>query len=566
MSRVTNLLLAGLLWAGLLLASTAALSARQPVHAKHAMVVTREPHATDVGVKVLQGGGNAVDAAVAVAFALAVTHPSAGNLGGGGFMLVRLADGTSTFIDFRERGPISASRNMYLDPATGQATRDSQLGYRASGVPGTVRGMELAHAKYGKAAWKALVQPAVELASAGFPVSWGLSQALRGKITSEKLAQFPESKRIFLRGGAFYEVGETLKQPELAATLARIRDTGARDFYEGETARLLAADMAAHGGEITLEDLKQYKAIERKALEGTYKGYGVITAPPPSSGGIGILQMMGMLALTDYSKGGAGSASSLHYEAEVMRRYFADRAEWLGDPDFVKVPTKGLVNAEYLRKRAESVQPGKATPSGEIKQGDPAPYESLETTHYSIVDEAGNAVSVTYTLNGGYGSGVTATGLGFLLNNEMDDFAAVPGKPNLFGLIQGEANAVAPHKTPLSSMTPTIVTKDGKLYMVLGSPGGPTIINAVLEVMLNVIDFGMNMQQAVDQPRIHHQWMPDLISAENTLSPDTIALLQQFGHTVKTTNSIAEVAAIRIFGEWLEGAPDGRTEATAKGY
>ena len=555
-----------LLWAGLLLVSTAALSARQPVHAKHAMVVTREPHATDVGVKVLQGGGNAVDAAVAVAFALAVTHPSAGNLGGGGFMLVRLADGTSTFIDFRERGPISASRNMYLDPATGQATRESQLGYRASGVPGTVRGMELAHAKYGKTAWKALVQPSVELASEGFPVSWGLSQALRGKITSEKLAQFPESKRIFLRDGAFYEVGETLKQPELAATLARIRDTGARDFYEGETARLLAADMAAHGGEITLEDLKQYKAIERKALEGNYKGYGVITAPPPSSGGIGILQMMGMLALTDYSKGGAGSASSLHYEAEVMRRYFADRAEWLGDPDFVKVPTKSLVNAEYLRKRAESVQPGKATPSGAIKQGDPAPYESLETTHYSIVDEAGNAVSVTYTLNGGYGSGVTATGLGFLLNNEMDDFAAVPGKPNLFGLIQGEANAVAPHKTPLSSMTPTIVTKDGKLYMVLGSPGGPTIINAVLEVILNVIDFGMNIQQAVDQPRIHHQWMPDLISAENTISPDTIALLQQFGHTVKTTNSIAEVAAIRIFGEWLEGAPDGRTEATAKGY
>lgn len=550
----------------LLVASAAAVLARQPLHAKHAMVVTRETHATDVGVKVLQGGGNAVDAAVAVAFALAVTHPSAGNLGGGGFMLVRLADGTSTFIDFRERGPISASRNMYLDPATGLATKDSQLGYRASGVPGTVRGMELAHAKYGKTAWKELVQPAVALAADGFPVSWGLSQALRGKVTSEKLAQFPESKRIFLKDGAFYEFGEILKQPELAATLARIRDTGAKDFYEGETARLLAADMAAHGGEISLEDLKQYKAIERKALEGTYKGYGVITAPPPSSGGIGILQMMGMLSGTDYAKGGAGSASSLHYEAEAMRRYFADRAEWLGDPDFVKVPTKGLVNAEYLRKRGESIQPGKATPSADVKQGDPGPYESLETTHYSIVDEAGNAVSVTYTLNGSYGSGVTATGLGFLLNNEMDDFAAAPGKPNLFGLIQGEANAVAPHKTPLSSMTPTIVTKDGKLYMVLGSPGGPTIINAVLEVILNVIDFGMNMQQAVDQPRIHHQWMPDSISAENTISPDTIALLQQFGHTVKTTNSIAEVAAIRVFGEWLEGAPDGRTEATAKGY
>ena len=540
--------------------------ARQPVHAKHAMVVTRETHATDVGVSVLQSGGNAVDAAVAVAFALAVTHPSAGNLGGGGFMLVRLADGTTNFIDFRERAPLSAFRNMYLDQATGQATKDSQLGYRASGVPGTVRGMELAHAKYGRKAWKELVQPAVALAADGFPVSWGLSQTLRGKVTSEKLAQFPESKRIFLKDGAFYEFGETLKQPELAKTLERIRDLGAKDFYEGETARLLAADMAAHGGEIRLADLQQYKAIERKPMEGSYKGYGVITAPPPSSGGIGILQMMGMLALTDYSKGGAGSASSLHYEAEAMRRYFADRSEFLGDADFVKVPVKGLLNADYIRKRAETIQAGKATPSTEILRGDATAYESLETTHYSIVDEAGNAVAVTYTLNSGYGSGVTATGLGFLLNNEMDDFAAEPGKANLYGLIQGENNAIAPRKTPLSAMTPTIVTKDGKLYMVVGSPGGPTIINAVMEVILNVIDFGMNMQQAVDQPRIHHQWMPDSISAESTLSPDTIALLQQFGHTVKTTNSIAEVAAIRVFGEWLEGAPDGRTEATAKGY
>lgn len=550
----------------LLWAIAAPLFARQPVHAKHAMVVTRETHATEVGVQVLQAGGNAVDAAVAVGFALAVTHPSAGNLGGGGFMLLRMADGTSTFIDFRERAPLSASRNMYMDTATGQATKESQLGYRASGVPGTVRGLEYAHAKYGKAQWKDLVQPAVSLAADGFPVPWGLAQTLQGKNTSEKLGQFPESKRIFLKDGAFYEFGETLKQPELAATLGRIRDHGAQDFYEGETAHLLAADMAAHGGEITLEDLRLYKAIERKALEGTYKGYGIITAPPPSSGGIGLLQMLGMLALTDYPKTGAGSAASLHYEVEAMRRYFADRSEFLGDADFVKVPVKGLLNADYIRKRAESIQPGKATPSSDIKQGDVAPYESLETTHYSIVDEAGNAVSVTYTLNGSYGSGVTATGLGFLLNNEMDDFAADPGKPNLYGLLQGEANAIAPRKTPLSAMTPTIVTKDGKLYMVVGSPGGPTIITAVLEVILNVIDFGMNMQQAVDQPRVHHQWMPDSISAESTISPDTIALLQQFGHTVKTTNSIAEVAAIRVFGDWLEGAPDLRTEATAKGY
>lgn len=540
--------------------------ARQPVHARHAMVVSRETHATDVGVAVLRNGGNAVDAAVAVAFALAVTHPSAGNLGGGGFMLVRLADGTATFIDFRERGPLSATRNMYIDPATGHAGQDSLTGYRASGVPGTVRGMEFAHTKYGRMAWKDLVQPAVTLANDGFPVSWGLAQALRGQSTSEKLARFPESKRIFLKDGAFYEFGETLKQPELAATLTRIRDFGARDFYEGETAQLLAADMAAHGGEITLEDLKQYKAIERKALEGTYKGYGVITAPPPSSGGIGILQMMGMLALTDYSKTGAGSAGSIHYLAEVMRRYFADRAELLADPDFAKVPVKGLVNPDYIRKRAASIEPAKATPSAQIKPGDMAPYESLETTHFSIVDAAGNAVSMTYTLNGSYGSGVTATGLGFLLNNEMDDFAVEPGQPNLFGLIQGEANSVAPHKTPLSSMTPTIITQDGKLYMVVGSPGGPTIINAVLEVILNVLDFGMNMQQAVDQPRLHHQWMPDSLSLENTISPDTIEILKQYGHTVKTTSSIAEVAAIRVFGDWLEGAPDGRTEATAKGY
>jgi gamma-glutamyltranspeptidase/glutathione hydrolase len=455
---------------------------------------------------------------------------------------------------------------MYLDPKTGRATRDSLVGYRASGIPGTVRGLDLAHAKFGTKPWKDLVQPAVTLATDGFPVGWGLAQALRSQANTDKLSRFPESKRIFLKDGAYYDFEENFRQPELARTLTRLRDLGAKDFYEGETARLLAADMAAHGGEITLEDLKQYKAIERQPLEGTYKGYGIITAPPPSSGGVGIIQMLGMLALTDYAKDGAGSASSLHYEAEVMRRYFADRAELLGDPDFTKLSVKGLTSPDYLRKRRDSIEPAKATPSIQLKAGDPGPYESPETTHFSIVDAAGNAVSMTYTLNAGYGSGVTATGLGFLLNNEMDDFAADPGQPNLFGLIQGEANAIAPRKTPLSSMTPTIVTKDDKLYMVVGSPGGPTIINAVLEVILNVLDFGMNMQQAVDQPRIHHQWMPDTLSLENTVSPDTIALLRQFGHTVRPTASIAEVEAIRSFGDWLEGAPDGRVESAAKGY
>jgi gamma-glutamyltranspeptidase/glutathione hydrolase len=481
-------------------------------------------------------------------------------------MLVRFADGRSTFIDFRERGPASASRNMYIDPATGKPTNDSLVGYRASGVPGTVRGMEYAHSKYGKKPWKDLLEPAVKLATDGFPLSYGLSQNLRSQGTSTKLSRFPESKRIFLRDGAFYEMGEIFKQPELARTLTRIRDLGAKDFYEGETAKLLAADMAAHNGEVTLQDLHDYKAIERKTLEGKYKGYGVITSPPPSSGGIGILQMMGMLEGTNYEKSGAGSALSLHYEAEAMRRYFADRAEFLGDPDFVKVPLTALLNPKYIATRRESIDPAKATPSEEIKPGVLAPYESLETTHFSIVDGEGNAVSMTYTLNAGFGSGVTATGLGFLLNNEMDDFAVDPGKPNLFRLIQGEANAVAPHKTPLSSMTPTIITKDGKLYLVVGSPGGPTIINSVLEVILNVIDFGMNAQQAVDQTRIHHQWMPDSLSVESTASPDTIELLKQRGHSVRLTNSIGEVAAIRIDGQWIEGAADGRVEATAKGY
>lgn len=545
---------------------TPVLSARQPVHARHGMVVSRETHATDAGVAILESGGNAIDAAVTVALALGVTHPAAGNIGGGGFMLIRLANGNSTFIDFRERAPASASRNMYMDPATGKATNESLVGYRASGIPGTVRGMELAHSKYGKKPWKELVEPAVKLATEGFPVSYGLAQSLQGKGTVDRLSKFPESKRIFLRDGKLYEMGEIFKQPDLARTLTRIRDNGAKDFYEGETAHLFAADMAAHGGNITLDDLRNYKAIERKPVEGTYKGYGVITSPPPSSGGIGILQMMGMLEGTNYEKAGAGSATALHYEAEVMRRYFADRSEYLGDPDFFKVPMTALLNPKYIASRRESIDPAKATPSESLKPGVLAPYESNETTHYSIVDSEGNAVSVTYTLNAFFGSGVTATGLGFMLNDEMDDFAADPGHANMFGLLQGESNAIAPNKTPLSSMSPTMITKDGKLYMVVGAPGGPTIINQVFETILNVLDFGMNMQQAVDQPRIHHQWMPDSLSVENTVSPDTIELLKQKGHVVRLTNSIGDIAAIRVDGQWIEGAADGRTEATARGY
>ena len=537
--------------------------AAQPVHARHAMVVTVEQHATDAGVAVLEAGGNAVDAAVAVGFALAVTHPSAGNIGGGGFMLVRFADGRSTFIDFRERAPEKASRNMYLD-ASGKATQDSVMGYRAAGVPGSVRGFEYASKKYGRKPWTDALAPAVALADKGFPISYGFAKSLRG--SAGLLGRFPESKRIFLRDGKPYEAGETFVQPELARTLERIREQGARDFYEGETARLLAADMERHGGLVTLADLRDYAVVDRTPLTGTYRGYDIVTAPPPSSGGPGILEMLGVLEGSGYEKSGVGSAAELHYLAETMRRYFADRAAWLGDPDFVKVPLAGLLDPVYLAQLRRSIDPEHASPSSQIRAGKPPGTESSETTHYSIVDAEGNAAAVTYTLNFGYGNGVTVPGLGFLLNNEMDDFAAKPGEPNAFGLVQGEANAIQPRKRPLSSMTPTIVTRGGKLELVLGTPGGPTIINSVLEVLLNVVDFGMNVQDAVNFPRIHHQWLPDQLVMERGFSPDTIALLKARGHQVKMTGSIGEVAAIQSRDGWLEGAADPRTEGMAKGY
>ena len=551
------------LWCLAMLASVVPGWAAQPVHARHAMVVTAEQHATDAGVAVLEAGGNAVDAAVAVGFALAVTHPSAGNIGGGGFMLVRLADGRSTFLDFRERAPGKASRNMYLD-ASGKATEDSVAGYRAAGVPGSVRGFEYASKKYGRKPWADVVAPAVALAGKGFPVSYGFAKSLRDD--AGLLGRFPESKRIFLRDGKPYEAGETLVQPELARTLQRIREQGARDFYEGETAHLLAADMARHGGLVTLADLRDYTVVERTPLTGTYRGYDIITAPPPSSGGPGILQMLGVLEGSGYEKSGAGSAAELHYLAESMRRYFADRAASMGDPDFVKLPLASLLDPAYIAQLRKSIDPERATPSSQIHAGKPLGPESSETTHYSIVDAAGNAAAVTYTLNFGYGDGVTVPGLGFLLNDEMDDFAAKPGEPNGFGLVQGEANAIQPRKRPLSSMTPTIVTRGGKLALVLGTPGGPTIINSVLQVLVNVVDFGMNVQDAVDFPRIHHQWLPDRLVMEGGFSPDTIALLKARGHQVKIVGAMGEVAAIQARDGWLEGAADPRTEGAAKGY
>jgi len=548
----------------LLTLACAKLCARQPVRTLHAMVVAQEPLAADVGVKILQAGGNAVDAAAAVGFALAVTHPYAGNLGGGGFMLIRLADGRSTFIDFRERASSKATRNMYLDSA-GNATRGSIEGWQSSGVPGTVRGLELAQQKYGRAKWNAVLAPAVELAAKGFAVSYSLAQSLKG---ARNLAQSPESKRIFQKGGAYFEMGEKLAQPELARTLARIAQSGSKDFYEGETAQRLAAEMAKSGGLITLADLKSYTAVERATLTGTYRGYGVIAAPPPSAGGIGILQMLGMLEGSGYEKAGFGSAATIHYTAEVMRRFYADRSEYLGDPDFVKLPLARLLDPVYIQRRRASIDPQRATPSTQIRPGLKTVAEGTETTHYSVVDAEGNAVAVTYTLNEGFGNGITVPGLGFLLNDEMDDFASKPGSPNMFGLIQGEANAIQPGKRPLSSMTPTILTRDGKLFMTVGAPGGARIISAVLQVILNVTDFGMNTQDAVDAPRFHHQWAPDKLYVERGISPDTVALLKARGHDVDDSPGLvlARVEAIVVRGGWIEGGSDGRGSGKASGY
>lgn len=536
-------------------------SARNPVRERKAMVVAQEARATDAGVEVLKNGGNAIDAAVAVAFALAVTHPTAGNLGGGGFLLYRSAKGETMFFDFREKAPAKATHDMYLD-ANGNPTRDSILGWRAAGVPGTVHGLETAHKKYGTRPWPELIAPAIKLAQ-GFPLPYSLSHSME---SSKNLAMFPESKRIYQRNGKFYQKDEVFIQPELGRTLQRIAKGGAKEFYEGETARKLAAEMAANGGIVTLDDLKSYKTAERKPLTGAYRGYDIITAPPPSSGGLGILQMMGVLEGSDYKKSGPGSAAAIHYVAEAMRRYYADRSEHLADPDFFKVPVSGLINKQYTAKLRATINPDRASTSDEVRPGNPSMKESTETTHFNIVDAEGNAVALTYTLNGSYGSGVTVPGLGFLLNNEMDDFAAKPGVPNMFGLVQGEANSVGPHKRPLSSMTPTIILKDGKVFMVVGAPGGSRIITGVLQVILNVIDFGMNAQEAIDAPRFHHQWRPDRLSLEKGISPDTIALLKQRGHDIDTISGVALVETIVAEKGWLAGGSDRRAYGKAAGF
>jgi len=534
------------------------------------MVVAQEPLAADVGLAVLKNGGNAVDAAIAIGFALAVTHPVAGNIGGGGFMLVRLADGRTTFLDFRECAPQKATRDMYIGP-DGNATKDSILGWRSSGVPGSVAGFGAAFEKFGSKPWADLVNPAVALARDGFIVSKTLVESLQR--AQQMLASDPESKRIFLRNGNLYQLGDFFKQPELAATLERIADRGVKGFYEGETAERLVAAMAAHGGLITLQDLAGYKVIDRKPLTGTYRNFGIITAPPPSAGGIGLLQILGMLKDTNYASDGPDSAKAVHYEAEAMRRVYADRSEYLGDPDFYVVPVKPLLDPAYLARRRATIAADRATPSDLVEPGLPKTlnagvsfHESSQTTHYNVIDAKGNAVAVTYTLNNSYGNGITAPGLGFLLNDEMDDFAAKPGSPNMFGMLGSDANAIAPGKRPLSAMTPTIITRNGKVFMAVGAPGGSRITTGVTEVILDVLDFHMNPQDAVDLPRFHHQWKPDILYLQNGFPEESARALQAMGYEVKPTEGVARVEAIVVNNGILEGGTESRLNGKVAGY
>jgi gamma-glutamyltranspeptidase/glutathione hydrolase len=450
-------------------------ASREPVRARKAMVASTSELASRAGIEVMKKGGNAVDAAVAVSFALAVTWPSAGNLGGGGFLLVRKADGTAEAIDYRERAPLAAHRDLYLDAEGKVVPGLSIQGHKSAGVPGTVAGMVLAHARHGKLPWKELVEPARRLAAEGFAVNYHLARSLSHHTTTERMAPFPESRRIFQRDGRHFQLGDAFVQPELASVLARIQ-ANPRDFYEGKTAELIVAEMKAGGGIITMEDLRTYDPTVRKPLGGTYRGYEILTMPPPSSGGIALLEMLNILEPYDLKSMGWHSSRYVHTVVEAMRRAFADRAAFLGDTDFVKVPVAALIDPRYAAERRKSIDPERASESIEAGAGNPAPYESPETTHFTIVDADGNVVSSTYTLNDGYGSGVTVTGGGFLLNDEMDDFTSKVGVPNDYGLIQGEANAIAPRKRPLSSMVPTIVLKDGKPWFAAGSPGGPTII------------------------------------------------------------------------------------------
>jgi gamma-glutamyltranspeptidase/glutathione hydrolase len=546
-------------------------AAPEPVRGQHGMVASNDEIASKVGVEIMKKGGNAVDAAIAVGLALAVVFPFAGNIGGGGFMLIRKKDGTSTAIDYREMAPKAATRNIYLDKNGKliEGEGGSILGYRAAGVPGTLAGFDMAFRKYGsgKLKWSDLVEPARLLAQNGFVLSYSDVRSIAGYRND--LSKYPESKRIFLNGGKGFKEGDRLVQPELAQTLGRVQRVGAKEFYTGKTAQLIAADMKAHNGLMTLDDLKNYQAKERTPVRGTYRGYEIISMSPPSSGGAILLEILNILEGYDLRAMGYDSAAKYQVTTEAMRRAFADRAEYMGDADFVDVPVDTLIDKKYAEKRRESIDLTRASSSAEIGHGQIAGKEPTETTHYTVVDAEGNVVSNTYTINNGFGSAATVTGAGFLLNDEMDDFAAKPGEPNMFGLIQGERNAVQPGKRPLSAMTPTIVLrKDGTPWFAVGAAGGPTIITAVLQTIINVIDHDMNIQQALDAPRIHHQWMPDeLVSEPYGMSPDTRKILESYGQKFSRPRTLARATAIMIDNKGVRlGAVDSRGPGAAIGY
>jgi gamma-glutamyltranspeptidase/glutathione hydrolase len=545
-----------------LLVQTAAFAVT-PASGRNGMVASSEPLASQVGVGILQAGGNAVDATVAVGFTLAVTFPRAGNLGGGGFMLIRRASGGTIVVDYREQAPAASTRAMYQDAQGNVIPHASTVGARAAAVPGTVMGLAMAEEKYGKLGLARVMAPAIRLARNGFTVRDSFAQSIRSE--GALLEKFDGSRHIFLRDGKRYKPGAIFRQPDLARTLAAIAKRGPREFYSGAPARAIVATMQKYNGLITLDDLEHYQAKLRVPLLGHFRGFDVLTAPPPSAGGTMLIEMLNVLEPLDL--GTQHSYSSIHLIAETMRRAYADRATYLGDPDFAAVPVAGLTSPRYAAKLREEILA--APPNATVHAGEPQAYESSATTHFSVVDAEGNAVANTYTLNGWFGCGVTVEGAGFLLNNEMDDFTSKPGAPNLFGLVQGEANAIAPRKRPLSSMTPTIVLRDGKVRLVLGSPGGSTITNTVLQALLNVLVYKMDVLQAVSAPRFHDQWSPDQLTFEREgFSSDTIERLEKAGYPVSFRDSMGDCEAIEIDPQsgWRLGASDPRGVGKAVGY
>ncbi|MFP6812775.1 MAG: gamma-glutamyltransferase [Moraxella sp.] len=534
-----------------------------PVYGKNGMVASEQGLATQVGLDILKQGGNAIDAAVAVGFALAVVLPNAGNIGGGGFMVLHDdKTGKDVAIDFREIAPAKASRDMYLDNQGNVIDGKSLFTHDASGVPGTVAGMEYALKKWGTMPLSKVLEPAIKLADKGFIVSDVLAQTLKEEKST--LGKWSSSKAIFFNNGEPLKSGDLLVQKDLAKSLRLIAKQGAKAFYQGEIATKIAKEMQSHGGTMALEDLKAYKVVERQPIIGDYRGYKVVTMPPPSSGGVHLIEILNMLEHYPIKEDGVNSAKNIHHMAESMKLAYADRSEYLGDPDFVKIPVTGLTSKAYANERVKTIDDNKARLSSDIKPGKPQPYESDQTTHFSVMDKAGNAVAVTYTLNLNFGSGIVVEGTGILLNNEMDDFSVKPGVPNAFGLVGGTANAIEAKKRPLSSMTPTIVMKNNKPWLVTGSPGGARIITTVLQSVVNTIDHEMNPAEAIITPRVHHQWLPDELRVEAGISPDTIKLLQDKGHKVVTKAPMGRIQIIQADDSGFYGYsdprnPDGKT-------